>query len=63
MKKDRYANINTTKRYSSYVVIAIAVVALCLAGILYVAKLQEDSGNVFLETGSVNLGKEVKGKG
>lgn len=63
MKREKYASINNTKKYGSYVLIAIAVVAVCLAGVLYVVKLQEDGGKVYLDTGSVQIQDVEKEKG
>ena len=46
MKKDEFASLNTNKKHGTAAVILIAVIALCLAGLLYAGKLKADSSSV-----------------
>lgn len=55
MKRDEFAEFNTTKKKGHKVIVIIAVIALCLAGILYAGKLRADSSSVFMSNESVKL--------
>ena len=55
MKKDDFAEFNTTKKRGTRAVVVAAVIALCLAGFLYARTLQKESNVVFLDTDSVEL--------
>ncbi len=54
MRKDEFASINATKKRGSTFVILIAVLAICLAGILCAWKLQAEGSKVLMETGNVS---------
>ena len=58
MKKDEFAQFNTSKKRGTKAVVVIAVIALCLAGLLYMAAIQKESSVVFLNTDSVELASE-----
>ena len=55
MKKDKFADINRTKRHGNTFVILVAVAAICLAGVLCAVRLRAESNSVILETGSIEL--------
>lgn len=55
MKKDKFAEINSAKRHGNTVVIAAAIVAICLAGILCAWKLQQESNNIFFESSTFHM--------
>lgn len=58
MKKDEFAQFNTSKKRGTKAVVVIAVIALCLAGLLYMVAIQKESSVVFLNTDSVELASE-----
>ena len=55
MKKDKFADINRTKKNGKGFVIFVAVAAICLAGVLCAVRLRTESNSVFLETGNVEF--------
>lgn len=58
MKKDEFAELNATKKRGNTAVLVIAIMALCLAGILCAVKLQSESSTIFMDTGGVELSTE-----
>lgn len=58
MKKDEFADLNATKKRGNTAVLVIAIMALCLAGILCAVKLQSESSTIFMDTGGVELSTE-----
>ena len=55
MKKDKFADINRTKKHGNTFVILVAVAAICLAGVLCAVRLRAESNSVILETRNVEF--------
>lgn len=54
-EKDEFYFLNKTKKKGNGILIFVAVVAICITGILYAAKLQSDSKYVILETKNTDI--------
>lgn len=63
MKKDKFADLNTTKKSGTKIVVILAVIALCLAGVLCAVKMKIDSGSVTLDMSNVELSQEENNNG
>jgi len=49
MKKDEFADLNKSKKKGNGIIIIIGIIALCITGVLYARKLQQES--VFVSYG------------
>lgn len=58
MKRDEFARFDMPRKRGTKSVVVIAVLALCLAGLLYMAAIRKESSTVFLNTDSVELAVE-----
>lgn len=58
MKRNEFDDLNTTKKRGNTAVVLVAVMALCLAGVLCAWKLRAESSTIFLDTGTVNMSTE-----
>lgn len=58
MKRDEFAQFDMPRKRGAKSVVVIAALALCLAGLLYMAAIRKESSTVFLNTDSVELAVE-----
>ena len=58
MRRDEFAQFDTNKKRGTKAVVVIAVIAICLAGLLYMASVKKESGTVYLNTSGVELAAE-----
>lgn len=58
MKKDEFADFNKTKKHRKGPVVIVAIVAICLAGVLCAAQIQSENDSVYMETGDMELVQE-----
>lgn len=63
MKKDKFADLNTTKKNGTKIVVILAVIALCLAGALCAVRMRMESGSVTLDMSSVEHSLEENNNG
>lgn len=63
MKKDEFSDLNTTKKSGTKIVVILAVIALCLAGILCAVRMKIESGSVTMDMSNVELSWEENKNG
>lgn len=55
MKKDKYYHINKSKKKGNGIIVFIAIVAICITGILYALKLNSESRYLYMETNALSV--------
>ncbi len=63
MKKDEFSDLNTTKKSGTKIVVILAVIALCLAGVLCAVRMKIESGSVTMDMSNVEMSWEENKNG
>lgn len=43
MKKDEFSGLNKTRKKGNGIIIVISIIAICITGVMYAKKLQQES--------------------